>query len=165
MATKDALFKSLKETIISDGKGLSANMVVAVLRRIEGELTAIAMDTTDAGMAVENYAVDYHGKVYEKTPVTATVIVCETEEKQRAMSQERTQTVEKAVCGANEYQRQRAELYDQITELLSNSSMPWFQARSVLMQIDRDISIAEGKMSAKEMVAFLRSARRCDSEK
>ena len=106
-------------------------------------------------------------KEFKKPPAATDgdVIVCETDEKQRAMSQGRTQTVEKAVCGANEYQRQRAELYDQITELLSNSSMPWFQARSVLMQIDRDISIAEGKMSAKEMVAFLRSARRCDSEK
>lgn len=66
MATKIRLLNALKETIISDGKGLSTEMVVETLRQIETELTTIAMDKTDAGLAIENYVIDIHGVVREK---------------------------------------------------------------------------------------------------
>ena len=59
----------------------------------------------------------------------------------------------------DEYQQRRQALYDQITELLANSGLPWYQARSVLMQIKQDIFIAEGMKSSKEMVDVIRSAR------
>ena len=66
MATKESLLESLKKTIISDGKGLSTETVVEALRQIVAELTTIAMDKTDAGLAIENYVVDIHGVVREK---------------------------------------------------------------------------------------------------
>lgn len=66
MATKESLLESLKKTIISDGKGLSTETVVEALRQIVAELTTIAMDKTDAGLAIENYVIDIHGVVREK---------------------------------------------------------------------------------------------------
>ena len=59
----------------------------------------------------------------------------------------------------DDYKNQRQQLYDQITEILAKSPMPWCITRTVLMQIKQDIYIAEGKMGSREMVDFIRSAR------
>lgn len=65
-AVKERLYTKLMETLSEHGAYVSVSETLSILRRMENELSVIALSTTVTKTAAAHYTVDAHGKVVAK---------------------------------------------------------------------------------------------------
>lgn len=66
LTAKGQMYAKLMETLSEHGTQVSVFDALSVLRRIENELSEIALKTAETKTAAAYYTVDAHGKVIER---------------------------------------------------------------------------------------------------
>lgn len=66
MQQKEQLHAQLRKTLSTYAQGLSVDVVLGELRKLGDELTRIALQTTDSGVAINDFVIDIHGVVRER---------------------------------------------------------------------------------------------------
>ncbi len=61
----EKLFESLREVLSTYRHQFSVKEAIAVLQRLENELTEVALQMMDAGKAIDDFTIDSHGVVQE----------------------------------------------------------------------------------------------------